>query len=517
MNDKKYQYILYVIIAVITATISIQTHWNYKNYLSNKQQLVTDVQTSLDKAVDDYYSVLAQKSTLGLNYDTENKKHIFKEDSITKNVVKPLNNLSKTLASPTAPDTVALNSIKEITVIRRLNVDSLNYNTQKDKILFQQDTKPTSLHVVKGDTIYFNNLIANLTTKVIISIKSDTLDIKKVDSLFRTDLKSKTIDLTYNLNYNKPKGRVPDFFNSKEIPKRKEVDTVQDIKSLSVASKSTFLPKGSALTVYFQNANRIAFKRGISAILISMLLILAVISCLFFLLKIIKEQKQLAEVKSDLINNITHEFKTPIATIGVALESITNFNVIEDKEKTKNYVNMSSNQLSKLNLMVEKLLETATLDNRSLKFNKEDVNVSHLLDNLINRYKTQHQDKTFNINIENDNIIISADPFHFENALNNILDNAIKYGGDVISTAIKKVKNNIEISFSDNGTSLKKENASRIFEKFYRVPKGNTHDVKGYGIGLYYTKTITNKHNGTIALDLSDNLTTFKITIPNDG
>ena len=109
---------------------------------------------------------------------------------------------------------------------------------------------------------------------------------------------------------------------------------------------------------------------------------------------------------------------------------------------------------------------------------------------------------------------ISADKFHFENALNNILDNAIKYGGDEISIALNNNSKYIEISISDNGNTLRAENKQRIFEKFYRIPKGNTHDVKGYGIGLYYTKTIIDKHGGNIHLDLKNKLTTFKISIP---
>ena len=249
--------------------------------------------------------------------------------------------------------------------------------------------------------------------------------------------------------------------------------------------------------------------------MISSILVLAVISCLFYLLKIIRNQKQLAEVKNDLISNITHEFKTPIATIGVALESISNFNGIDDKEKTKKYINMSSDQLNKLNLMVEKLLETATLDSDNLSLNKELININDLLNSLLNRYSIQFPNKTFNLNLMVENLMAKVDAFHFENAVNNILDNAVKYGGDIISITLLSKGENFDITIADNGNSIDKTNKSRIFEKFYRIPKGNTHDVKGFGIGLYYTKTIVEKHNGSINLDLSNNLTSFKITLPN--
>ena len=107
------------------------------------------------------------------------------------------------------------------------------------------------------------------------------------------------------------------------------------------------------------------------------------------------------------------------------------------------------------------------------------------------------------------------DVFHFENAINNVIDNAVKYGGDIIKVSLEQWPHMFTVNISDNGNGLNKVNKDRIFEKFYRVPKGNTHDVKGFGIGLYYTKTIIEKHNGAINLDLSNNLTTFKITLPN--
>ncbi len=514
MNDKKYSNTLYIIIVVILATIGIQTYWNYKNYLQNKQQLITDVQTSLDKAVDDYYSQLAHNRTAGLTWNPDGEKDLYKGIGIPDSILKSKNFDSSIFKSL---DALNPNSVESITVIKGLKADSLRHTKPKNTFsIWHKDTPNDSeLFYFKIDSTNLKDRFELLASKVIVSLKSDTLSIKKVDSLFQTDLEIKKIDLKYDLSYNKPKEQLLKIYNNKQLHETRDTDIGKNKNLLFVTSKSAFLPKGSALRVYFTNANWVALRRGISAVLISTLLVLAVISSLFFLLKVIKDQKQLAEVKNDLISNITHEFKTPIATIGVALEGINNFNVIEDKEKTKKYVELSSDQLSKLNVMVEKLLETATLDSESLKFNKEDLDITQLLDSLVNRYKTQHQEKTFHFNIEAENLIVKADPFHFENALNNILDNAIKYGGEVISVSIKKVKNNLEISISDNGNALKKESAARIFEKFYRVPKGNTHDVKGYGIGLFYTKTIINNHNGTIALDLSHNLTTFKIIIPN--
>ncbi|WP_418509153.1 sensor histidine kinase [Corallibacter sp.] len=489
MNDSRYRIILYFIVTVILSTIAIQVYWNYKNYLANKQQLIKDVQVSLDKAVDDYYVNLAEQTTIGFAFEGNDKDDFFAEDHKFDSILKQIDITQKKFKNL---DSLNLETTDGISIYRGANVDSILNAKWDHKKLNSIDIKKDSIKV-KGFEL--------LTSKVVISISNDTLDVKKIDSLITTDLSQKNITIDYKLDFNRDK--------TKKIK-----DTITDSKNiLKVVSKSTLLPKGSSLNLSFENQTKLILKRIFGGILISTLLILAVISCLFYLLKIIKHQKQLAEVKNDLISNITHEFKTPIATIGVALESIQNFNVIEDKAKTKTYLDLSNTQLSKLNTMVEKLLETATLDSENLELNKDTYNISEILTTSIEKHQL-NSDKTITFNIP-ENILAKVDVFHFENAINNIIDNAIKYGGDAISISLEQSHFAFTITISDNGNTLTKANKDKIFEKFYRVPKGNTHDVKGFGIGLYYTKKIAEKHNGTITVDLKNNITSFKITLPN--
>lgn len=507
MNTKKYTYSLYLIVVVICATIGIQWYWNYKNYQFNKQQLIKDVQISLDKAVDDYYTDLAQRTTLGFEIEGNAQKDILKKGDFFLDVAK---SIDSTHAKYKTLDSLKINtdSIKGVKVYRGLKVDSM-YNLKRNRFnenntVYIQDDQHKKWST--NDSLDLSK-IGLLTSKVVISIKSDSLDVKHVDSLLKADLERKNIPVSYHLKFKE----APNVF----IPKNDTIqDTTQDKKLLSVSSNSTFLPRDSSLKMYFENINLAVFKRILSGILISVLLVLAVISCLFYLLRIIKNQKQLAEIKNDLIGNMTHEFKTPIATIGVALESIKNFRAIEDKEKTKKYLNMSEDQLGKLNLMVEKLLETATLDSNNLELNKEATDIRTIIELLVEKHQLQ-TDKPISLNMPDTEIIAEIDAFHFENAVNNILDNAVKYGGENISVVLSQQQNAFSLSISDSGESLKKQHKDKIFEKFYRAPKGNTHDVKGFGIGLYYTKKIVEKHQGHITLDLQPQLTTFKITMPN--
>ena len=510
MDDKKYRWILYIIVGVIIGTIGIQVYWNYKNYQTNKQQLIRDVQVSLDKAVDDYYANLAERTTLGIFLEGDQQKNAFKNGSELGNFLK---NFDESKTEFNTLDSLNINKIEGITVVRGLKADSLEKEHNRKNHTISTEQFSLNIDSLKSQN---NNLertkLRLLTSKVMISFRNDSLDLKMIDSLVKTEFERKNITVDHQLYYDEGE---PNRLFLSDPPITLNDSISKKNNTLSTTSKSTFLPKGSTLQINFSNGTLTILKRILGGILISTLLVLVVISCLFYLLKIIKHQKQLAEVKNDLISNITHEFKTPIATISVALESLRNFNVLDNKEKTKKYINMSSQQLDKLNIMVEKLLETATLDSDNLELKKESIDIIDLLNGITNRYKIQFPEKEFNTSFKIESLICSVDVFHIENAINNILDNAVKYGGHIISIDLIPKEKSLDVLISDNGNTLTKMNKDRIFEKFYRVPRGNTHDVKGFGIGLYYTKTIIEKHKGSVDLTLNKNLTTFKITLPN--
>lgn len=507
MNDSRYKITLYFIAVVILSTIAIQVYWNYKNYLINKQQLINDVQISLDKAVDDYYAQLAERTTIGFAFDSLSGNKAFKNGTF-ETIIASIDDSHKKFKSL---DSLEFETIEGVSVFKGLRADSLILKPDFKK---RQLTDSHIHEILNGkpsnDSLKFRH-IEKLTSKIVISFSNDSLALKEFDTLIKSELKRKNLDVAYWISFkrlNRPERIWPKLSESDSIPHEAKVDL------LRTTSKSTFLPKGSTLTLFFTNETQIILKRILGGILISTLLVLAVISSLFYLLKIIQRQKQLAEVKNDLISNITHEFKTPIATIGVALESIKNFNTIEDKEKTKRYLDLSSGQLSKLNTMVEKLLETATLDSDSLNLNIESINIVELIQHLVDKHKMQANGKTIKFVAESDMIEAHVDEFHFENAINNILDNAIKYGGDIIKVSVEENSFAFTVSISDNGNTITKANKERVFEKFYRIPKGNTHDVKGFGIGLYYTKKIIEKHGGSIHVDLTNTNTIFKVTMP---
>ena len=504
MNDSRYKLILYIIIAVIVGTIGIQVYWNYKNYGINKQQLVNEVQSSLDTAVETYYANLAEKSTIGFAIEATSDNILGqggKFDSILNSI-----NFQERGFEHMDSLRISIDGTDGIQIFEGRKADSLSkalHNNGEHQNHVKKMIEYSSSKNSRPDSLVIDDFKI-LTSKVIFSMSQDTLDLASIDSLVRLENQRKNLNIDFGLTLNKD-NQEPNFTNERVI----------EDSSLSALSNSTFLPQNSSLEIHFTNTTKEVLKRILSGILLSSLLVLAVISCLFYLLKIIKHQKQVAEVKNDFISNITHEFKTPIATIGVALESIKNFNVINDPEKTKSYIDMSNNQLSKLNVMVEKLLETASLDSENLELNKEQYNVTNLVQNLVTKHRLDLIEKSLTFHGSENDIVANIDAFHFENAINNIIDNAIKYGGEKIKVNLEQNTIGFTITISDNGHSLTKANKDKIFEKFYRIPKGNMHDVKGFGIGLYYAKRIIEKHDGAIHLDTNNKWTTFKITIPN--
>ena len=498
MNRLKYRWLLYFISAVILTTLCIQGYWNYKNYQLGKQQLINDVQTSLDNAVDQYYTHLATSESFEFIRDSVeiNLSHSNLLNAGRDSIRIVINDSNREFSSRSV---VREGFPKGLKMIKRQTKDTIN------SVIMIKDSIGEG---VRTDSLkaYFEQLsepIEWLSSKIILSLSEDELSLARIDSLFEIELERKNISIDYGFSYKHP-------FHKKQ---KLRGDIIEKAK-LETVSKSPFFIDQSALTVHFSNIMLAVLKKNIFGMLLSFLLVAAVIGCLLYLLGIIKHQKQLAEVKNDLISNITHEFKTPIATIGAAMEGIQAFNSENDSAKNLRYAKISSEQVEKLNGMVEKLLETATLDSEDLSLQFENVNLVELLRKAATKEAFASENKVIHFEASEEEINTPVDIFHFENAINNCIDNAIKYGGDEISVSIKKNNSNIEIAISDTGTTLSEAHKKQIFEKFYRVPKGNTHDVKGFGIGLYYSKKIIEKHQGTIRLETNGH-TSFKIDLPN--
>ncbi|MEO5985084.1 MAG: HAMP domain-containing sensor histidine kinase, partial [Ferruginibacter sp.] len=214
------------------------------------------------------------------------------------------------------------------------------------------------------------------------------------------------------------------------------------------------------------------------------------------------KQKKLSEIKSDFINNMTHEFKTPLATISLAVDALKNEKVINDREKMNYFSGIIKEENKRMNKQVETILQAALLDKQEVQLNLKAVHAHELIRSALNNIQLQVDEKKgkLDLNTAATNDCILVDEVHFTNVINNLLDNAVKYSKDNLHLKLstQNIGNHFKIKIEDNGIGMNKETLHRIFEKFYRAHTGNIHNVKGFGLGLSYVKTIIDAHHGKI-------------------
>lgn len=250
----------------------------------------------------------------------------------------------------------------------------------------------------------------------------------------------------------------------------------------------------------------------------------AVISLIVFVffayaVYIVLRQKRLSEMKTDFINNMTHELKTPISTIGLSSEVLLGEKITEQPERLKKYASLISAENKRLQLQVDKVLQLATLDKKHIEYKMEDIDLHEVIELARESIVTAQTaaDPQIELHLGAKSKFIRGDQVHISNVIYNLLDNAIKYSKEQIQIEVetKNQHGQIQVQIKDHGIGIPKKSIPYLFDKFYRVPKGNLHDVKGFGLGLYYVKEIIDAHHGNIAVEsVPDKWTTFTVTLP---
>jgi len=238
---------------------------------------------------------------------------------------------------------------------------------------------------------------------------------------------------------------------------------------------------------------------------LSLVLLLSVIAIFYFTVSTLLKQKKLSIIKNDFINNMTHELNTPISTISLACEMLSDRSINQTEEQKKNFIGMIKDENKRLGNLVESVLQTAIIDKGELKFKPENISVHAIIENAVKNIHIQIQQKGGQISQQLNAKIdeIEGDKTHLTNVIFNLLDNANKYSLDApeIKISTEDVVGGIVIKVSDKGMGIAPENQHKIFEKLYRVPTGNVHNVKGFGLGLSYVKAIVEKHGGNIKVE----------------
>ena len=237
------------------------------------------------------------------------------------------------------------------------------------------------------------------------------------------------------------------------------------------------------------------------SIVFTLIIIIAYSSALYQLVK----QRKISEIKTDFINNMTHEFKTPIATINLALDAIKNPKIIDDKDKVVRYLNMIKDENKRMHAQVENVLRISKLEKNELNISKEKVDLHDLVEDALTHVELIVEDREGYIKtyLDAEKSTVLANETHFTNVIVNILDNAIKYSPDEpkIEVYTENVGTNILLKIKDHGSGMSKAATKRVFEKFYREHTGNIHNVKGHGLGLAYVKRIVDDHQGHVSVE----------------
>lgn len=251
---------------------------------------------------------------------------------------------------------------------------------------------------------------------------------------------------------------------------------------------------------------------------LSVFLMLFTVYCFYYITRTIMAQKKLADLKDDFINNMTHELKTPIATISVALEGLQKFNALNDPEKTQRYLHTSRTELARLSDLVTKVLDIAAFENKEIELVIEKINIGDLVNEVIQSEKSKTEKPAdISFNHTGGPEFVFADKVHFRNVLGNLIDNAVKYSYQSVQIVVSCYEQGENLMFSvrDNGIGIPASQLGHIFEKFHRVPTGNLHAVKGTGLGLSYVKYIVEAHGGSITVKSEpDKGSEFIVSIP---
>jgi len=274
-------------------------------------------------------------------------------------------------------------------------------------------------------------------------------------------------------------------------------------------------------TVYklkIDNENGYLLKKLAPQFGFSLFLIGLTIVSFLLLYKNLLKQRRLTELKNDFINNITHELKTPIATVSVAIEALKNFNAMDNPERTREYLNISGNELNRLGMLVDKVLKMSMFEKSEMEIKKEPISLDAMVKDVIRSMQLQFEKENANviINLNGTNFTVNGDKLHITSVLYNLLDNALKYSKDnpAITVAITDKNDAVEFAVSDNGIGINPAYKQKIFEKFFRVPHGDTHNIKGYGLGLSYVAQVVKEHGGTIDVYSGEGKgSTFKVIL----
>jgi two-component system, OmpR family, phosphate regulon sensor histidine kinase PhoR len=524
MNKKIISLVIVLITIALIGLVGIQIYW-IKNALAVKEanfdrsvnEAFTNVIYKLEKleVADRIKNKINTKSpnlTLYSTIDSLNNMFINEMESMTNdfNIQRAsyINYTSKHV-SVEYTETIPGNVVK--------HVDSSIVTIGNKDTLKKQEVRPTSVPEYYFPSNHFDSISDKIDKflkksflvsdvfeemfnyKYTPSIE-DRIDPVKLDSLIEAELGNKGIHTDFEYGIYSPL--------KNELTLEKTGNYHTELMDKSVAFNlfpSDLFRAPEYLLIYFPNKEKYLFTQTWLMLTVAGVLIVFIILSFVYTIRTIIKQKRLSEMKNDFINNMTHEFKTPISTISLACQALTDDEISKSEALYKNYLHVIGDENNRLGVMAEKILQTAVLEKGQIKLKKEPVDIHSIITEVIKNINLQVIPKNGKIITELEAVanIIHADRIHITNVIYNLVDNANKYTPEtpVITIATESNETGIYISVEDNGVGISHANLKKIFDKLYRVPTGNIHNVKGFGLGLSYVKTIVELHEGSVNVE----------------
>lgn len=369
--------------------------------------------------------------------------------------------------------------------------DSVKLAIQLDQRVLQQIFRKAK---------FVNDLMVETFRNNVYVAPEKRIDIAFLDSVIRTEISNDDLPKTYHFMVANEFG-IPIKFDQAPATYDTQLDTL--LTGKTALFPSNILDENFYLHLYFPKKGFFLVKEMWGSFTVSLTLIMLIVTALIFMFKTILAQEKISEVKNDFISNMTHEFKTPISTISLACEALGDKDMVnQGTDGTQPYVKMIQEENKRLSLLVERILQSAVLERGELKLLEEKILLNEIIHDVAQtaKFRIQGSGGEIRLDLPTELIHISSDKMHLTNIISNLVDNAIKYSEEApnIEISLKRENKKLLLSVRDHGIGIRKEHLKKIFDKLYRIPTGNLHNVKGFGLGLSYVKAIAGLHGWDI-------------------
>lgn len=389
----------------------------------------------------------------------------------------------------------------------------ISSNGNKDSI--QKVIRPLSLQVQEGKVQGSGTFV--------LRIGGDSLSTDSIRMNYKKALLEAGYDVPFKVNFAAPLPSPLDFKNIRttgfRTPERWEDSVAANVFANSMKSEWVRFDPIHRYSANLNDIRPLILKEIIPQIFFSIFLTLITTLAFVVMYRSIRNQQRLMQLKNDFISNITHELKTPITTVGVAIEALRNFKGINNPEVTDEYLAIAQNELNRLSILTEKVLRTAIFEDKGVEFKPDPVEFDKIIEQVLGSMKLVFEKQDANVSFDKfgSDFSMMGSHIHLTSVIYNLLDNALKYTplNPEIKISLKEEENNLVLSVKDNGIGIPAEYQKKVFEKFFRVPTGDVHNIKGYGLGLSYVDSVVKGHKGTIKVESEpDNGSNFIITFP---